>query len=209
MPWAWRQWPGPPGPLAIDGLSDREGYLDLVTQPHIPTFRARATLPFLLSLLMPLPILVGGLPAVLLVPIPAVWVLLPWMMRREWLATQAFFACDHIVLRRATGKIAQQAISLETLSRIDATQNPLQARTGSCTLRFLRVLEDDSGDVEELAVVRDVEWNLAQHVLANYQAALSAPQQSEAQAAEAIGSPATSEENGASNWSASNPPSLP
>lgn len=202
MPWPWRQWPGPPSPLAIDGLPG-EGYLDLVARPHIPTVRARAALPLILSLLMPLPILLGGLPNVLLAPVPLVWTFLPWMMRREWLATQAYFAPDHLVLRRATGKVPQQVIALNDLSRIDATQNPLQARTGSCTLRFLHVPDD--GDAKELAVVRDIEWSLAQQILANYQAAFVPPDDGGAMETQPSSESEPHDGAEASNWSASRP----
>ena len=200
MPWARLQWPGPPDPPALGELPGVPGkdYLDIVARPHIPTFRAKAVAPLLFCLLMPAPILLGGLPAVLLVPVPFVWLLLPWQMRREWLAAQAFFASDHVVLRRATGKSAQQIVHLHGLTRITATQNLLQARTGSCTLRFLHANDEDV-DAQELAAVHDLELQQAHQVLASYQAALG---QTPAEPTPTEATPSIDAGTGSSNWSA-------
>src|SRR5688572_472697 len=129
---SWRQWPGPPRPLLSEAFAYELGLSVIAaTRPHIPTQRLRSGLPLLLTLLMPIPVLLGQLPDFMLLPLPVIWLILPWMIRRDWLARETVFASDRLLVRRGERDREARAVRLDGLGRIDATQDRIQRRTGS------------------------------------------------------------------------------
>ena len=173
MAWPWSAWPGPGGPILSEAVAYECGLRVVASaRAHIPTQRLRFAATLALTLLMPVPVLAGGLPAYLLLPIPVVWLLLPWMVRRDWQATEAVFASDRLLLRHGERGDQPYGVLLQDLVRIEATQDLFQRRTGSCTLHFVALVPDPDDPLQAstkpVAAVRDVEAALAQRILAHY-----------------------------------------
>lgn len=170
----WRNWPGPAEPHAAHALALELG-LEVIeaVRPHTPTQRIRLAVSLASTFLMVVPVLLGGLPAVLLLPIPVAWLLMPWIQSREWQATQTVFAADCIVMRRGERDREALTLPVRDVGRIDATQDILQSRSGSCTLHFMAIIDDPAGQTEPtaklLAKIRDVETGVAQRIMAQYE----------------------------------------
>lgn len=168
-----RQWPGPPAPMLTEATDHQEALRVLGSvRPHAATHRARTAMPLFLSLASAIPILLGSLPLFLLIPLPIMWILLPWVLRSEWLATQTTFCPDRLLVRAGQADKQPRTILLTGLGRIDARMDPVQARTGSCTLHFLQVTENPEDPLEpftvSLAHVRDVEASTAHSIMDAY-----------------------------------------
>ena len=179
MPPRWRQWPGPAEPNLSMAYAYEAGLEPWeAVRPHLATQRLKSGIPLACSLLSPVPVLLGDLPAFLLFSLPVIWLILPWMIRSDWLANETVFLADRLLIRRGERDRHPRTVLLDNLGRIDATQDPLQARTGSCTLRFVALAENPEDPFKPftllLATVPDVETATASRIMERYSAAKQA-----------------------------------